>query len=66
MDPYFRGMVFSIKDVSYVFGYIGYSQNTEHQEQPLTQTNHRSTHRCFDMVKTLKMETVHGPNQITT
>ena len=29
-----------------MFGYTGYSQKTEHQEQPLTQTDHRSTHRC--------------------
>ena len=49
-----------------MFGYTGYSQKTKHQEQPLTQTYHRSTHRYFDMVKTLERETVHGPSQIAT
>ena len=49
-----------------MFGYTGYSQKTEHLEQPLTQTDHRSTHQCFDVVKTLEKETVHGPSQIAT
>ena len=31
-----------------------------------TQIDHRSTHRCFDMVKTLERETVHNPSQIDT
>ena len=31
-----------------------------------TQIDHRSTHRCFDMVKTIERETVHDPSQIAT
>ena len=46
-----------------LFGYTGYSQKTEHQEQPLTQTDHISTHRYFDVVKTLERETVHNPSK---
>ena len=49
-----------------MFGYTGYSQKDEHLEQPLPQIDHRSTHRFFDVVKTLERETVHGPNQIDT
>ena len=49
-----------------MFGYIGFSQKTEHKKQPLTQIDHRSTHRCFDMVKNFERETVHGPSQIAT
>ena len=49
-----------------MFGYTGYFQNTENLEKPLTQIDHRSTHRCFDVVKTIERETVHGPNQIAT
>ena len=49
-----------------MFEYTGYSQNTEHQEKPLTQIDHRSTHQYFDVVKTLERERVHGPSQIAT
>ena len=49
-----------------MFEYTGYYQKTEHQEQPLTQTDHRSTQQYFDVIKTLKRETVHGPSQIAT
>ena len=49
-----------------MFGYTGYSQKTEHLEQPLTLTDHRSTHQCFDVVKTLEREAVHDPSQIAT
>ena len=51
---------------TWVVRYTRYSQKTEHLEQPLTQTNHRSIHRFFDMVKTIERETLHGPNQIAT
>ena len=49
-----------------MFVYIGYYKKTKHQENPLTQKNHRSTHQYFDVVKTLEREIVHGPNQIAT
>ena len=36
------------------------------QTPRVTQTDHRSTHQCFVVVKTLKRETVHGLGQIAT
>ena len=71
---------FGSSDGALVFGYIGYSLKTEHQEHPLTKTYFGTfsykaildpkfplmTHRCFDMVKTLEREIVHGTNQIDT
>ena len=47
-----------------LLGYTWYSQKDEHLEQPLTKIDHRSTHRCFDVVKTLERETVHDPSKI--
>ena len=35
----------------------------EHLQQPLTQPDQISIHRCFYVVKTLEEETIHGPNQ---
>ena len=50
---------------TWVVGYTGHSQKTKHLEQPLTQTDHRSIHQSFDVVKTLERETLHGPSQIS-
>ena len=59
-------MNFGLLGEPILFGYTRYSQKTEHLEKPLTQIDHRSTRRCFDVVKTIERETVHGPSQIAT
>ena len=49
-----------------MFGYTRYSQKTKHQERPLTQIDHKSTHDVCHVVKTLERETIHGPSQTAT